>query len=123
MKARPDRIRVTFWDNAAGSIPLELPSRPNWIAGIIVGFFFLIFATVAVGMVVKMGSHRVKGVFDLMMFLFDVFWVLGWSVGVLILGTLTALFLFHRESARLENGRLLHVPRLGPLKIICEYEL
>ena len=62
-------------------------------------------------------------VFDLMMFLFSVFWILGWSVGVVILGALTALLLLYRESARLQGGCLVHVPRLGPLKIVCEYQL
>ena len=122
-KARPERFRFTLRDDAAGAIPLELPSQRHWVAGIVFGIFFAAFATVAVGMLSKMRLHRTADVADLMMFLFDAFWLLGWSAGLLILGALTVLFLFYRESARLEGGRLVHVPRLGPLKIVCEYDL
>jgi hypothetical protein len=55
--------------------------------------------------------------------LFKGFWLLGWSVGVVILGALTVLFLFYGETARLQGGRLVRVPRLGPVKIIIEYDL
>ncbi len=94
-----------------------------WPVGILFGVIFAIFATVEGVMIAKASLHSVRGVFDLMMFLFDVFWILGWSVGVLILGALTALFLFYRESARVQGRHLVHVPRLGPLKIVCRYEL
>jgi len=41
----------------------------------------------------------------------------------MILGALTVLFFFHGESARLQDGRLVHVPRLGPFSIILDYDL
>lgn len=123
-KARPERIRFTLWDaGAPGSTPLELPARRMWPIGLVFAVFFAIFAGIAWVQIVKMSSHDVGGVFDLMFVLFEGFWVLGWSVGVLILGALTVLFLFYRESARLEGGRLVHVPRLGPFRIVCEYDL
>jgi hypothetical protein len=122
-KARPERIRYTLRDDAAGGIALELPSQRHWIAGLVLGVFFLIFAAVEVGMIAKIGLHKANDVFSLMMMLFDVFWLLGWSVGVFILGGLTVLFLFYRQSARIEGARLVHVPRLGPLRIVCEYDL
>jgi len=122
-KARPGRIRVSLRDDAAGSIPLVLPARSAWPAGLILLAFFAVFAGVAWVSVLKMHLHSVRGVFDLMFVLFEVFWLVGWSVGVVILGLLAALFLFYRESARLQNGRLFHVPRLGPLRIIIEYDL
>ena len=84
---------------------------------------FLIFAGALVAMLYRTSLHQTRDVFSLMMFLFDAFWVLGWSVGVIIFGLLTVLFLFYRESARIERGRLVHVPRIGPLKIVCEYDL
>jgi hypothetical protein len=40
-----------------------------------------------------------------------------------ILGVLTVLVFFYGESARLQGGRLVHVPRLGPIKIVIEYDL
>ena len=122
-KRWPEHIRLTLWDDAAGSIPLELPDRRMWPVGIVFAVFFAIFATVEGVMIAKASLHSVRGVFDLMMFLFDVFWIVGWSVAVLILGALTALILLYRESARLQGRYLVHVPRLGPLKIVCRYEL
>jgi hypothetical protein len=122
-KGWPKHIRMTLWDDATGSIPIELPKRRMWPVGILFGVFFAIFATAEGVMIAKASLHPVRDVFDLMMFLFDVFWIVGWSVGVLILGALTALFLLYGESARLQGRHLVHVPRLGPLKIVCRYEL
>jgi hypothetical protein len=122
-KAWPKHIRMTLWDDATGSIPIELPKRRMWPVGILFGVIFAIFATVEGVMIAKASLHSARDVFDLMMFLFDVFWIVGWSVGVLILGALTVLFLLYGESARLQGRHLVHVPRLGPLKIVCRYEL
>ena len=41
----------------------------------------------------------------------------------MLLGALTALFAFHSESARIENGRLVHIPKLGPLAFLVDYDL
>ncbi|MGZ8201829.1 MAG: DUF6498-containing protein [Burkholderiales bacterium] len=122
-KTWPKHIRFALWDNATGATPLELPKRRMWPVGIVFGVFFAAFAAAEAAMIVKASSHQVRGVFDLMMFLFDVFWILGWSIGVLILGGLTVLFLLYRETAWLQKRHLVHVPQLGPLKIICRYEL
>jgi len=122
-KPWPRHLRVTLRDNDSGSTPLELPDRRMWPVGIAFAVLFAIFASVAGIMVAKASVQPVHDVFDLMMFLFSVFWILGWSVGVVILGALTALLLLYRESARLQAGCLVHVARLGPLKIVCEYEL
>src|SRR5207249_862396 len=64
-----------------------------------------------------------RDVSDLVFLLFQLFWVIGWSVGVLFLGGLTVLLFLYGESARLENGQLVYVPHLGPLKIILDYDL
>lgn len=123
LKARPERLRVALWDDPAGATPLELPARRMWPAGLIVGAIFAIFAGVLWVQVVKLPAHALRSVFDLSSMLFEVFWIVGWSVGVLILGALTVLLLFYGESARLAGRRLVIVPRLGPLKFICEYDL
>jgi len=94
-----------------------------WPIGLILAAMFAIFAGIEVMTIVQMTSHSVDDVFDLTFLLFQGFWVLGWSVGVLVLGVLTFLFLFYRESARLQHGKLVHVPRLGPLNILLEYDL
>jgi hypothetical protein len=122
-KARPDHFRFRLWDSAMGSTPLDLPPRRMRGAGVVLAIFFAIFAAIEWVMILKMRLHDVHGVFDLMFLLFEAFWVLGWSVGVFILGALTVLFLFYGESAHIKNGRLVHVPRLGPLRIVCEYDL
>ena len=109
-KARPDRIRVSLWDDTAGSTPLDIQARRMWPMGLVVGIFFAIFATIAWTQLVKLGSHSIRGVTDLMFMLFGAFWLLGWSVGVIILGALTVLLLCYRESAWIKNGRLVHVP-------------
>lgn len=121
--ARPGRIRIRLWDDAAGGTPLEIPARRMWPMGLIFAAMFVIFAGVAWTMVVKISGESVRDVFDLMFVLFEGFWLLGWSVGVLILGALAVLFFFYTESVRLHDGRLVHAPKLGPLKIIIEYDL
>jgi hypothetical protein len=123
-KARPDRIRVSLGDAAAaGATRLELPDRRMWPVGLIVAFMFVIFTGVEWTVIAGLARNSVRNVFDLMLLLFQGFWVLGWSVGVVFLGGLTVLLFFYRESALLQDGRLVYVPRLGPLKIIIEYDL
>lgn len=123
-KARPEKIRVTLWDAPpAGATPLDLPPRRMWPIGILFAVMFVIFGAVAWASAFKMRWVDVRGVFDLMFVLFEAFWLLGWMVGVVILGLLAFLFLFYGESARLQGRRLVHVARLGPLKILGEYEL
>ena len=58
-----------------------------------------------------------------MFVLFEGFWVLGWSVARRHPRRADGLLFFYGESARMQSGRLVHVPRLGPLKIITEYDL
>ncbi len=94
-----------------------------WPAGLIVGAMFAIFAGILWGQVANLHPQGLRNVFDLSFMLFEVFWIVGWSVGVVFLGALTVLLLFYGESARLANGRLVLVPRLGPLKFIGEYDL
>ena len=118
----PSHIRFTFRDDDSGSTPLDLPARRMWPVGIVVAVFFAIFLAVEIVSIVNI-RWQVRDVFDLMFALFQAFWVLGWSVGVLFLGALTALLLFYRESVRLQHGSLVHAPALGPLKIVCRYDL
>ena len=122
-KARPERFRVAFLDDAAGSIPLDLPPRRMWPIGLLFLAMFALFFGIAWAVAFRIHTHEVRGVFDLVFVLFQIFWVLGWSVGVVILGALAALLLFYGESARIQGGRLVHVPRLGPLRFIVEYDL
>ncbi len=94
-----------------------------WPAGLIVGAMFAIFAGILWVQIANLHPQGLRSVFDLSFMLFELFLIIGWSVGVFILGALTVLLLFYGESARLANGCLVLVPRLGPLKFIGEYDL
>jgi hypothetical protein len=123
-KARPQRIRLRLSDVAApGAIPLELPSRPMWAIGLAIAGMFVIFAGVEWAVLLRMSRHSVTDLFDLMFLLFEGFWMLGWSVGVVILGALAVLLFFYGESARLQSNELVHIPRLGPFKVLLDYDL
>lgn len=121
--ARPARIRLSFTEDSEGSIRLPLPARPRWPVAIVTGILFVTFAWIAVGRLTAMGGQNVEGVFGLTVLLFQGFWVLGWSVGVLVLFLLTVALLFYRESAHITAARLVHVQQLGPLRISLEYDL
>lgn len=106
-----------------GAVPLALPARSTWPVAIALGVFFTVFAAIEWNAVAGLFRHSVNDVFDLTFLLFHAFWALGWAVGVVLLGGLAVLFAFYSESARLENGRLVHIPKLGPLKILVDYDL
>lgn len=94
-----------------------------WPAGLIAGAMFALFAGILWVQIAKLHPQGLRSVFDLSFMLFEVFWIVGWSVGVVFLGAVTVLLLCYGESARLANGRLVLVPQLGPLKFIGEYDL
>jgi hypothetical protein len=110
-------------DNVPGAVPLALPARSTWPAAVVLGIFFAVFAAIEWNAVSGLFGHSVNDVFDLTFLLFHAFWALGWAVAVVLLGGLAVLFAFYSESARLEHGRLVHIPTLGPLKILIDYDL
>jgi hypothetical protein len=115
--------RFTLRDDAAGGTPLELPRRNTIMPGIVVAGMFAVFAGVLVSQIARLNLYALGSVFDLMAMLFELFWMVGWSVGVLALGALTVFLLFFGESARLAGGRLIYVLNVGPFKAITEYDL
>lgn len=121
--ARPERTRFVLGDDAPGGTPLELPSRSAGPVAVIVAAMFAAFTGVLVYVITKLNLHDTGTISALVGTLFKAFWLIGWSLGVLILGALTVLLCFYRESARLEGGRLVLVYGLGPLKTIAEYDL
>jgi hypothetical protein len=119
----PPRVRIAWSTQPLTGTPLALPPRRSWPAGIVVAIMFAVFAGVWCSEVSQLHIHDSRGTFDVFGFLFRGFWLLGWSVGVLILGALTVLVFVARESARLDRGRLVQVLRVGPLSIISERDL
>jgi hypothetical protein len=70
----------------------ESPTR--WTLGLFLGAAFLIFSAIAWSTIASMWRTEVRDLFDLTFLLFKGFWVLGWLVGVVILGGLTAVVVF-----------------------------
>jgi hypothetical protein len=117
-------MQVRLWDTIpAGAIPLALPARSMHAVTIFLAISFVIFAAIQWTAIAGMLSRPVDDVSDLAFLMFQGFWALGWSVGVLLLGSLTVLFAFYSESARIESRTLVHVAKLGPLNILMDYDL
>lgn len=120
--ARPERTRVSFGGGEAGA-EIELPRKPVVAPALIVAVMFVVSAGVLV--FVARGIHfaGVRTIGDLVGVLFHLFWVVGWSLGVAVLGALTVLLWLYRESLYVEAGKLVTVSRLGPLRMQAEYDL
>jgi hypothetical protein len=116
-------VRFTLRDDAASGIPLDLPRRKMGVLILIVVAMFILFASILVQQVAKLNLHALGSVSELMGMLFSLFWALGWSVGVMLLGALALFLMFFGESARLVGRRLIAVLSIGPFKMIAEYEL
>ncbi len=123
MNFRNVSTRFTLRDDSAGGTALELPRRNTGGPTIIVAGMFAIFAAVWVQQIARLNLHALASIFDLMSMLFDLFWIIGWSVAVMALGALTVFLLFFGESARLAGGRLIYVLNVGPFRMITEYKL
>ena len=124
--ARPERTRLTLAGDDAGATPIELPSRGAGPATLVVAVMFAVSLGVLVYVIRTMSWHAVRDVFDLASLLFQLFWAIGWSVGVLVLGALTVLLSvsgLYRESVYVAGGRLVSGPRLGPVRMLAEYDL
>ena len=123
--AKPERWSVTTRD-PEDATPIELPRRGGvLVAALIVTAMFAVFAGV---LAIQVHNLHFDGrdVSGLAMSLFMLFWIFGWSVGVLILGALTLvlwLLPFYRESLYVRDGRLVSASRLGPLRMLAEYDL
>ena len=116
-------VRFTLRDDAASGTPLELPRRKMGVLILIVVAMFAVFASVLVQQVARLNLHALGSVSNLMGMLFSLFWALGWSVGVMLLGALALFLMFFGESARLAGGKLIAVLNVGPFKMIAEYDL
>jgi uncharacterized protein DUF6498 len=120
--APPERWGFAFSD-PDGATPLDFPRRGAGAAAAIVAAMFVVFAGALFIVISRLEAHPMSSVGNLMTMLFQLFWILGWSVGVLILGALTVLLCFYRPATWLARGALIDAPRIGPLRMIAEYDL
>jgi hypothetical protein len=120
--ARPERWSFSLSD-PAGATALELPRRSAGLAAVIVAVMFVVFAGALVTVASGLDSHPGSSLGALVSTLFRLFWLLGWSLGVLALGALTVLLCFYRPATWLSGGALIDAPRIGPLRMIAEYDL
>lgn len=122
--ARPQRWYVAMRD-AEHATPIELPRRPLVVPALIVTGMFGVLAGVEA--IVIRGLHfDARSVADLAMSLFMLAWIAGWSLGVLLLGALTLLLWLpslYREAVYVRDARLVSATRLGPVRLLAEYEL
>ena len=121
MLARPERTRLLFADEP-GTTPIELPHRPAVVPALIVAGIFLVFAAVLV-IEIRNLHFDTRSVADFAGALFQLFWIVGGSVGVAILGALTVLLWFYRDLLYVDAGRLIAGSRIGPLRMLGEYDL
>ncbi|MBI5875960.1 MAG: hypothetical protein HZB81_09010 [Deltaproteobacteria bacterium] len=122
-KARPARIRVSLRNEIKG-VFLFRYNQKTWPFTLLLGIFFAIFAAIAFIQFKRIHIAGIKNISDLGGMLFQSFWLIGWSVGVVILGGLTLLLLLAGEQiARIYEDRLIHRSRLWPLWITSEYDL
>lgn len=116
-------FRFKLGEVAASGVPLEMSGRiPVW-AGLIAAAMFAVFASVWVAQFNRLDLHALGSVPDLMGTLFSLFWLMGWTLGVLFLGAVTAFLLFFRQMAFIDGKRLVNVAKVGPFNLVVEYEL
>jgi hypothetical protein len=122
-KLFPGRIRIRLKDDPGGSVCLALPREKSVPLAIMFGGMFVIFASIDFINIRRLFEHQSDTIASIAGMFFDGFWVLVWTVAVLFLLGATLLTLFFREEARIASDLLIHVARLGPLRVLSEYEL
>lgn len=116
-------LRITLQNDTAGGTPLELPRQNLVVPATVVAVMFVVFAGVLVHQLSMLDFHALNSIFEWVVLLFELFWLLGWSAGVLVLGMLTILLFFYKESAWVKGKRVIHILSIGPVNIIKEYDL
>jgi hypothetical protein len=117
-----ERVSLSLAD-AGGSLPLPLASRRTLIPGLGVLLGFLVVVSMAWEQTTYWRARTVDSLFDRVIVLLKVLWVVGLWVGAVALLVLAIVLLFYRESARLAGNELIHVARVGPFRMVMEYDL
>ena len=93
-----------------------LPFKRSPVAISISGIFFVVFAIPLIGVLGGASAGMDDSLFSLVALLFGLFWGLGWSVAVVILGLLFLVLSFGRETLQVKDSELtlrLGIPLLG----------
>src|SRR6187401_1557063 len=93
--------------------------RRLWPVSVFTGAMFVMFAAIAWSVARTMMRSPVRDVFDLAMLLFQGFWLLGWSVGVVILGALTLFLVIYGASAGSKTRETVLLGK-GPASLLQE---
>ena len=117
-----ERVSLSLAD-AGGSLPLPLASRRTLIPGLGVLLGFLVVISMAWEQTTYWRARAVDSLFDRVIVFLKVLWVVGLWAGAVALLMLAIVLLFYRESARLAGNQLIHVMRVGPFRMVMEYDL
>ena len=86
---------------------LSLPFKRSLLAIILSGAFFAVFTIPLFSVGSVAFGEADDSLFSLIAVLFSLFWMLGWSVGVGILGLIFLAVTFGRETLRIRNNQLI----------------
>jgi len=120
---RKNFFRFTFGGGQVAGKPLE-SSRPlPIVAGVIVAGMFAVFAGIWWSTFKQLHFSSTDGVASIMGSLFMVFWLMGWSMAVVVLGALTLVIFLLRETAYLSDGKLIAMLNVGPFGLRRDFDL
>lgn len=117
------RIRSIFRDASGDTQALPLPRGTTWPFALMLGGLCAVFAIPWIGQIRDMIGHKTDTVDQVAGMLFDIFFALGWSVGVIVLFVLAVGFAFYRNELRSGATKLIYVTYVGPLGVVAEFEL
>ena len=86
---------------------LSLPFKRSLVAILLSGAFFAVFTIPLFSVGSVAFGEADESLFALIAVFFSLFWMLGWSVGVAILGLIFLAVTFGRESVRIRNNQLI----------------
>jgi len=102
-----------------------LPFKRSWIAIVVLAAFDIGFSIPAVTTFHQAASEWAKldDLFDLVSALFLTAWLLGWSIGPLLMTTILALLIFGREVIKASPGKLEVMLGLPGVGLKAEYDV
>ncbi len=119
------RIRPALDLPAEGGVRKVYPFPRNWIAIGALAVFDAVFIIPAVTVFNQAADSwlRFEDLFDLVTAIFSSAWLLGWSIGPLVMTIVLVLMLFGRETVRLDGDRFRLFIGLPLVGASAEYQL